>query len=126
MSRFGYTATDALMSHVASCLPDDRGPSRFYYRPRKNELCAIIAGRVEGVEGALAAAARDIHETLKPSRIELGFGTAVVPQEADDAGRSARAGRLSRDRRRRRRAGAPCESQRRASPAQVGVLRPSG
>ena len=85
VGRYGYGATDALMTHVASRLPDASGPSSFYYRPRKSEICAIIAGRVEGVEGALAAAARDVHETLKPSGISLGFGTAVVPQEASDA-----------------------------------------
>jgi GGDEF domain-containing protein len=85
VGRYGYGATDALMSHVASHLPVASGPSSFYYRPRKSDLCAIISGRIEGVEGALAAAARDVHETLKPSGISLGFGTAVVPQEAGDA-----------------------------------------
>jgi GGDEF domain-containing protein len=84
VGRYGYGATDALMSHIASRLPDASGPASFYYRPRKNELCAIISGRVDGVEGVLAIAARDVHETLKPSGISLGFGTAVLPHEGSD------------------------------------------
>ena len=84
VARYGYGATDALMSHVASRLPEASGPSNFYYRPRKNELCAIVSGRVEGVEGALSVAARDVHEALKPSGISLGFGTAIIPNEASD------------------------------------------
>ena len=84
VSRYGYGATDALVSHVASRLPDASRPSNFYSRPRKNELCAIISGRIDGVEGALAAAAREVHETLEPSGIALGFGTAILPQEARD------------------------------------------
>ena len=79
VSRYGYNATDALMSHIASRLPAASGPSSFYYRPRKNELCAVISGRIVGVEGALAIAARDVHETLKLSGVVLGFGTAIVP-----------------------------------------------
>jgi GGDEF domain-containing protein len=83
--NYGSNATDALMTHVASRLPEASGPSHFYYRPRKNELCAIIGGHVQGVEGALASAARDVHEGLEASGITLGFGTVVVPHEAHDA-----------------------------------------
>jgi GGDEF domain-containing protein len=126
VSRYGYSATDALMSHVASRLPDASGPSSFYYRPRKNELCAIIAGRVDGVEGALAVAARDVHETLEPSGIELGFGTAVVPQEASDAiGALA----LADSRLIGVADGEPIPRDSRSAarvPARVGVLRPAG
>jgi GGDEF domain-containing protein len=126
VARFGYGATDALMTHIASRLPAVSGPSSFYYRPRKNELCALIGGRVDGVEGALAAAARDVHEELDASGISLGFGTAVIPQEADDAvaALALADGRL---------AGVvdgesmPRDSHLAAqAPARVGVLRPAG
>jgi GGDEF domain-containing protein len=84
VARYGYAATGALMSHIASLLPEGSGPPSFYYRPRKNELCAIIGGHTEGVEGALAIAAREVHETLGESGVSLGFGTAILPFEASD------------------------------------------
>jgi GGDEF domain-containing protein len=84
VARYGYAATGALMSHIASLLPEGTGPPSFYYRPRKNELCAIIGGHTEGVEGALAIAAREVHETLGESGVSLGFGTAILPFEASD------------------------------------------
>jgi GGDEF domain-containing protein len=84
VSRYGYAATGALMSHIASLLPEGSGPPSFYYRPRKNELCAIIGGHTEGVEGALAIAAREVDETLGESGVSLGFGTAILPFEASD------------------------------------------
>jgi GGDEF domain-containing protein len=126
VSRYGYSATEALMSHVASLLPDASRPSHFYYRPRKNELCAIIAGRVDGVERALAAAARHVHETLEPSRIELGFGTAVVPQEASDP---IEALALADSRLTGVADGEPIPRDTHSAaqvPARVGVLRPAG
>ena len=84
VGRYGYAATGALMSHIASLLPEDTGPPAFYYRPRKNELCAIMGGHTEGVEGALAIAAREVHEALGESGVSLGFGTAIMPFEASD------------------------------------------
>jgi GGDEF domain-containing protein len=126
VSRYGYDATDALMSHVASRLPDASGPSSFYYRPRRNELCAIIAGRIDGVEGALAEAARDVHETLEPSGIELGYGTAVVPHEASDA---VEALALADSRLTGVADGEPMPRDSHSSarvPARAGVLRPAG
>jgi GGDEF domain-containing protein len=84
VARYGYAATGALMSHIASLLPEGSGPPSFYYRPRKNELCAIIGGHTEGVEGALAIAAREVHETLGENGVSLGFGTAIMPFEASD------------------------------------------
>ena len=36
---------DALVDQVAGCLPQASGPLSFYYRPREDELCALVAGR---------------------------------------------------------------------------------
>ena len=83
--RFGNGATEKLLDVVVSRLPAASGPSNFYYRPRKDELCGLIAGRLDGVEGALFAAAREISDTLGASGISLGFGTAILPHEASDA-----------------------------------------
>jgi GGDEF domain-containing protein len=127
VARYGYAATGALMSHIASLLPDGSGPPSFYYQPRKNELCAIIGGHTEGVEGALAIAAREVHETLGESGVSLGFGTAIMPFEASDPVDllALADGRLT--------GVANGEPMPRASsgdddraPARSGVLRPSG
>jgi len=83
-SKFGNGATEKLLGVVISRLPAASGPSNFYYRPRKDELCGLVMGRLDGVEAALAAAAKDIDETLGAYGIALGFGTAILPHEARD------------------------------------------
>lgn len=83
-SNFGNGATERLLEVVVSRLPAASGPSNFYYRPRKDELCGLIAGRLVGVEGALVAAAREIDDTPDTTGISLGFGTAILPHEAPD------------------------------------------
>ena len=83
-SKFGNGATDKLLDVVVSRLPAASGPSNFYYRPRKDELCGLIAGRLDGVERALFTAAREVNATLGTNGISLGFGTAVLPHQASD------------------------------------------
>jgi len=83
-SRYGNETTATLLGRVVSRLPEASGPSNFYYRPRKDELCGLISGRLDGVEAALIAAAREISETLGTDGISLGFGTAVLPHQAGD------------------------------------------
>jgi GGDEF domain-containing protein len=127
VARYGYAATGALMSHIASLLPEGSGPPSFYYRPRKNELCAIIGGHTEGVEGALAIAAREVHETLGESGVSLGFGTAILPFEASDpidllALADSRLAGVANGKPMPRDAASDDEQPR----AQAGVLRPSG
>jgi hypothetical protein len=82
--RYGNDTTATLLNRVVSRLPEASGPSSFYYRPRKDELCGLVMGRLDGVEAALAAAAKDIDETLGSQGIALGFGTAILPYEARD------------------------------------------
>src|ERR1700731_28629 len=82
--EFGNRATTSLIRHVARRLPAASGPSSFYYRSRKDELCGLIAGRLLDVEQALCAAATDVSSLVASSGISLGFGTAVVPREATD------------------------------------------
>jgi hypothetical protein len=84
-SEFGNRATTSLIRHIVGRLPAASGPSSFYYRPRKDERCGIIAGRLLEVERALCAAATDVSELVSSSGISLGFGTAVLPWEANNA-----------------------------------------
>jgi hypothetical protein len=82
--RFGDRAREALLGHIADCLPRTAGPASFYYRIRKDELCGLIGGQLSGIEGGLSAAAREVDEMLGSSGISLGFGTAILPYEAGD------------------------------------------
>ena len=54
--RFGNGATQKLLDVVVARLPAASGPSNFYYRPRKDELCGLIAGRLDGVFLAVGSA----------------------------------------------------------------------
>lgn len=81
---YGDGATDALISHVLRCLPPASGPSGFYYRPRRDEVCALVSGRLEGVEEGLFRAASAVYDVLGSQGISLDFGTALLPNEARD------------------------------------------
>ena len=83
-AQFGYGATDGLIGQVVACLPETTGPLSFYYRPREDELCALIAGRLDGIEEALFAAASAVYDTLGSSGVSLDFGMVFLPHEARD------------------------------------------
>ena len=83
-AHFGFGATEALIDQVMGCLPDTIGPLAFYYRPRENELCALVAGRLERIEGALFATANAVFDLLGMKGVSLDFGLAVLPHEVDD------------------------------------------
>ena len=83
-NRYGAGAPAALVAHVLRCLPPASGPFEFYYRPRKDELCALISGDLDGVEPGLFEAANAVYEILGSTGISLDFGTAFLPAEARD------------------------------------------
>lgn len=83
--QYGKGAPDALVGHVLRCLPGASAPFDFYFRPRKDELCALISGDLDGVEAGLFEAANAVFEILGATGISLDFGTALLPEEANDA-----------------------------------------
>ena len=83
-TRLGTRSPGALIREVMSYLPDASGPSGFYYRPRKDELCGLIEGSLRDVERALLAASTALNERLQRKGLSLGFGAAVLPDEAGD------------------------------------------
>ncbi len=85
VGTYGDGAPDALVSHVLRCVPPASGPFEFYFRPRKDELCALIAGDLDGVEAGLFEAANAVFEILGATGISLDFGTTLLPAEAQDA-----------------------------------------
>jgi hypothetical protein len=82
--QYGDGAPDALVGHVLRCLPAASAPFDFYYRPRRDELCALISGSLDGVEAGLFEAANAVFEILGATGISLDFGTAFLPEEAND------------------------------------------
>jgi hypothetical protein len=83
-TRLGTRSPGALIREVMSYLPDASGPSGFYYRPRRDELCGLIEGPLRDVERALLAASTALNERLGRKGLSLGFGAAVLPGEAGD------------------------------------------
>jgi hypothetical protein len=83
-TRLGTRSPGALIREVMSYLPDASGPSGFYYRPRRDELCGLIEGSLRDVERALLAATTALNERLQRKGLSLGFGAAVLPDEAGD------------------------------------------
>jgi hypothetical protein len=83
-TRLGTRSPGALIREVMSYLPDASGPSGFYYRPRRDELCGLIEGPLRDVERALLAASTALNERLGRKGLSLGFGAAVLPDEAGD------------------------------------------
>ena len=55
-TRLGTRSPGVLIREVMSYLPEATGPSGFYYRPRRDELCGLIEGSLRDVERALLAA----------------------------------------------------------------------
>ena len=77
--RFGDSAIDATATSVAEHLPAGDELSTFYYRPREDELCLLVEGRLEAVEPALSAAAHELDDELGPDGIAIGHATATLP-----------------------------------------------
>jgi hypothetical protein len=77
--RFGDTAIDTMTSYIDLHLPYGTNDSTFYYRPRKDELCALIDGPVIPVEQALASAVFEANDYLGPYGITIGYSTSLLP-----------------------------------------------
>jgi hypothetical protein len=82
IARYGFGVTEELMGEVAASLPSASGSLSFYYRPREDELCALVGGPLDGIEGALFEVASTVYDRFGLSGVTLDFGTALLPQEA--------------------------------------------
>ena len=86
MARSGNTAVERLVDTVVAHITAAIGPDGAFYRSRKDELCGIVSGRLDGVESALFAAAASVNSdpVVRRTGITIGYGTAVLPHEASD------------------------------------------
>ncbi len=76
--RFGDTAIGTMTRYIDLHLPYGTNDSTFYYRPRKDELCALIDGPVIPVEQALASAVFEANDYLGPDGIRIGYATTLL------------------------------------------------
>jgi GGDEF domain-containing protein len=84
IARHGFAVTEALIAEVASSLPQASGALSFYYRPREDELCALVGGSLDGIEAGLFEVANAVYDRFGLDGVTLDFGTALLPQEARD------------------------------------------
>ena len=82
-ARFGETAIDTMTRYIDLHLPYGTNDSTFYYRPRKDELCALIDGPGAAVEQSLAGAVFEANDFLEPAGVTIGYATTLLPHETN-------------------------------------------
>jgi hypothetical protein len=79
--RYGDQAIETLAMYISFHLPLSGGTSAFYYRPRKDELAALIEDAGTQAEEALASACREINDNLRQRGVTVGYGLTILPFE---------------------------------------------
>jgi GGDEF domain-containing protein len=82
--RHGDEAGDDLIRRAAERISEVLVPAGIYYRPRRDEVCLLVTGPLEGVGDALFLAVAALSEERETTGIGAGFGAALLPNEADD------------------------------------------
>jgi GGDEF domain-containing protein len=77
-------AADDLVRRTSERLAMAIGPTAVYYRPRRDELCGLISGPLEGAKDTLYEAVMALNAERDTTGITAGFGVALLPFEADD------------------------------------------
>lgn len=75
---------DELVRRTSQRLVKAIGPSGVYYRPRRDELCGLIGGPLEGAKDTLYEAVMALNAERETTGITAGFGVALLPYEAAD------------------------------------------
>jgi GGDEF domain-containing protein len=82
---FGERASLAVITRCADQITRVMELAGVCYRPREDELCALMTGRpIHHVRAALFAAEHAINAGDEPCVISPCFGAAVLPDEASD------------------------------------------
>jgi hypothetical protein len=77
--RYGENAMERMADHIAIHLPNSSGRWTFYFQPRRDELCLLIEGPLEGTDQALSAAATTVNEALGTEGIMVGYSHTLLP-----------------------------------------------
>jgi hypothetical protein len=78
-NRFGNKSMEMIADFLWRQLPDSAGCSSIYFRPREDELCALIEDPLLRAEEALSAAARTFNEAFGADGIALGYSNTPLP-----------------------------------------------
>lgn len=70
---------EMMADYIGRHLPDSDGRVTLYFRPREDELAALIEGPLALVDGALSAAAEAVNAALGPEGITLGYSQTLLP-----------------------------------------------
>ena len=83
---FGERASDELIARLAEAFARVVVPAGSCYRPRRDEFCSLVAGRIDEADGAnlLPEAARALLEAGEGSLTSSWFGACLLPEEAAD------------------------------------------
>jgi GGDEF domain-containing protein len=81
-SKVGDAVAAVLLSEAANHIAVAIGPRAIYYRPRRDELCGLIAGNLTGVEQTLVSTLARLNDEHRAIGLSAGFGAVILPREA--------------------------------------------
>ncbi len=81
---YGRLEAEILLNGVARRLADALGTSARCYRPRREELAALLSEPIDAAQSVLTEAVRSVEERFALDELTLSYGAAVLPEEADD------------------------------------------
>jgi hypothetical protein len=81
-SKVGEAVAEVLLSEAANTIAVTIGPRAIYYRPRRDELCGLVAGNLHGVEQTLVGTLARLNDEHRAIGLTAGFGAIILPREA--------------------------------------------
>ena len=84
-TRVGNAVADVLLGETANSIAQTIGPRAIYYRPRRDEVCGLVAGQLLGMEETLVTVLARHNAEHEAIGLRAGFGAVVLPREAAGA-----------------------------------------
>jgi GGDEF domain-containing protein len=84
VTLYGSLAARTLVVKLAARLAEALGPEARCYRPRQDELAALVPTRIDGVREILDAAVLALRERAPSVTVSAAWGAAMLPEEASD------------------------------------------
>ena len=81
-NKVGDAVAGVLLAEAATSIAVAIGPRAIYYRPRRDELCGLVAGNLNGVEQTLVATLARLNDEHRAIGLSAGFGAIILPREA--------------------------------------------
>jgi hypothetical protein len=81
-SKVGDAVAEVLLAEAATSIAVAIGPRAIYYHPRRDELCGLVAGNLNGVEQTLVTTLAQLNDEHRAIGLSAGFGAIILPREA--------------------------------------------